>query len=94
MGTISTPDTVITFDQIFWQRYRIAKESRYTWNEITKEIDFQPNYFAPNYGYGYNPEFGDWSNLQESRWRDGELWSAFLARDISKAFPDFDFPED
>ena len=94
MGTISTPDTVITFDQIFWQRYRIAKESRYTWNEITKEIDVQPNYFAPNYGYGYDPEFRDWSNLQESRWRDGELWSAFLARDISKAFPDFDFPED
>ncbi len=79
MGTISTPETVITFDQLSWQRVRFALKLGYSYQDMG-EISRFSNYFAPDYMMMYDWERGDQQYLWDSRWRDGELWSAFLAQ--------------
>jgi hypothetical protein len=63
-------------------RHNIARENG--WN--IAELRSFDNYFAPGIFTGFDAESGTHDNLWADRRRDGELWSAFLARDIKRAF--------
>lgn len=64
----------VTSEMLETQRYEFAK--RYG-----RPVE-RFNYFAPNMRTMYSPIDGTQNDLWESRWDDGELWSAFLSRDL------------
>jgi hypothetical protein len=62
-------------------RRNIARENNLDINEIRR----YSNYFAPD-RWVYMEDGATSEIWKYSRERDGEVWSAFLARDIKKAF--------
>jgi len=71
------------FDAIRLMRENIAKE---TYQTGFGQLRMFANYFAPDRWTMYDNVSGTQEALWENRYTDGELWSAFKARDILRAF--------